>query len=186
METLLPIHWQQCFYSANAVETIISPQAILLSSDIFASWSMIRYRESRSSAIRFDGHNGFLSMIVNFECCDGLYYCPTIGQTPVLHGHNAQTSHPPSIPVTKVHCIADRPLPQVLCRFSHFEPTSKARQLKSKVWLLCLGSPGIRQLNVLPQNATGIPVVFEYHPFCFINFKEQACIWKQAMPTDHC
>jgi hypothetical protein len=34
------IHWQLCYYSANAVETIISPQAILNSSDIFASWTM--------------------------------------------------------------------------------------------------------------------------------------------------
>ena len=34
------IHWQLCYYSANAVETIISPQAILASSNIFASWTM--------------------------------------------------------------------------------------------------------------------------------------------------
>jgi hypothetical protein len=40
------IHWQQCFYSANTVETIISPQAILLSSDVFPSWSMMGYRDS--------------------------------------------------------------------------------------------------------------------------------------------
>jgi hypothetical protein len=30
------IHWQLCYYFANAVETIISPQAILASSNIFA------------------------------------------------------------------------------------------------------------------------------------------------------
>jgi hypothetical protein len=178
------IHWQQCFYLANAVETIISPQAILLSSDVFASWSMMGYIDSRPGTIRFDSHDGFFSMIVNLECCDGLYYCPnnlfTLGQTPVLHGHDAQTSCPPSIPVPKVHCIADRPPPQVLCCSSHFEPTSKARQLESKVWLLCLGFPGVQQLDVLPQNATGIPAVFEYHPFCCVDFKEQACIRKQA------
>jgi hypothetical protein len=40
------IHWQQCFYSANAVETIISPQAILLSSNVFASWTMMGYKDS--------------------------------------------------------------------------------------------------------------------------------------------
>jgi hypothetical protein len=33
------IHWQICYYCANAAKTIISPQAILAaSSDIFASW----------------------------------------------------------------------------------------------------------------------------------------------------
>jgi hypothetical protein len=131
------IHWQQCFYSANAVETIISPQAILLSSDVFASWSMTGYRDSRPGAIRFDSYDGLLSMIVNLECRDGLYYCPTdvftLSQTLVLHGHDAQTSRPPSIPVPKVHHVADRPPPQVFCRSSHFELTSKARQLESKV-----------------------------------------------------
>jgi hypothetical protein len=30
-------HWQLCFYCKNAVETIISPQAILASSDFFVS-----------------------------------------------------------------------------------------------------------------------------------------------------
>ena len=30
------IHWQLCYYSANAIKTIISPQAILGSSDLFA------------------------------------------------------------------------------------------------------------------------------------------------------
>jgi hypothetical protein len=118
------MHWQQCFYSVNAVETIISFQEILLSNDIFASWSMMEYRDSRPGAIRFDSHNGFLSMIVNLECRDGLYYRPTdvftLGQTLVLHGHDAQTSRPPCIPVPKVHCVADRPPPQVICRSSHF------------------------------------------------------------------
>ena len=36
------------------------------------------------------------------------------------------------------------------------------------------------QLYVLPQNVTGLPTTFDYHPFRFIDFKEQACICKQA------
>jgi hypothetical protein len=48
------------------------------------------------------------------------------------------------------------------------------------VWLLRLGSPGVHQLDVLPGNVTGLPLVFEYHPFRFIDFKEQAQIRKQA------
>ena len=46
--------------------------------------------------------------------------------------------------------------------------------------MLRLGSPGEHQLDLLPGNATGIPSVFEYHPFRFLDFKEQAQIWKQA------
>jgi hypothetical protein len=36
------------------------------------------------------------------------------------------------------------------------------------------------QLDVLPQFATGLPSHFAYHPFRFVDFKEQAQIWKQA------
>jgi hypothetical protein len=34
------IHWQVTFFCANMVETIIFPQAILASSDVFVSWMM--------------------------------------------------------------------------------------------------------------------------------------------------
>jgi hypothetical protein len=43
-----------------------------------------------------------------------------------------------------------------------------------------LGSPGEDQLDMLPGNVTGIPLEFQYHPFRFIDFKEQAQIRKQA------
>jgi hypothetical protein len=56
----------------------------------------------------------------------------------------------------------------------------KARQLESEVWLLWLGSPGLDQLDVLPQLTTGLPPIFNYHPFQFVDFKEQARIQKQA------
>ena len=59
-------------------------------------------------------------------------------------------------------------------------PTSKSKLVESEVWLLCLGSPGVHQLDVLPSNVTGLTLVFECHPFCFVNFKEQARIRKQA------
>ncbi len=58
------IHWQLCYYSANAVETIISLQAILGSSDLFASWTMTGYKDNQPGAICFDSHNGFISMSI--------------------------------------------------------------------------------------------------------------------------
>ncbi len=38
------IHWQVTFFCANMVETIISPQAILASSNVFVSWMMTGYK----------------------------------------------------------------------------------------------------------------------------------------------
>jgi hypothetical protein len=46
--------------------------------------------------------------------------------------------------------------------------------------MLHFGSPSKHQLEFLPQNVLGTPAVFEYHPFHFIDFKEQAYICKQA------
>jgi hypothetical protein len=46
--------------------------------------------------------------------------------------------------------------------------------------MLRLGSPGEQQLNLLPGNVMGIPHGFHYHPFWFIDWKEEARVQKQA------
>jgi hypothetical protein len=46
--------------------------------------------------------------------------------------------------------------------------------------MLRLGSPGEDQLDLLPGNVTGVPPGFQYHPFRFIDWKEEARIQKQA------
>jgi hypothetical protein len=157
------IHWQLCYYSANAVESIISPQAILGSSDLFASWTMTGYKDNRPGAIRFDSHDGFLTMVINLICRDGLYPTDifTLGTSPGLPDHPTL----PPLQAPKVNRVINQAPPTVLRRPSRFAPTSKARQLESEVWLLRLGSPGVTQLDVLPQNVTGLPSTFEYHPF---------------------
>ena len=43
-----------------------------------------------------------------------------------------------------------------------------------------MGFCGEWQLDMLPGRATGIPNQFDYHPFRFIDHKEQAYIRKQA------
>ena len=43
-------HWQLCFYCKNVVETIISPQAILASSDVFAA-DWIQRRSPRTTPL---------------------------------------------------------------------------------------------------------------------------------------
>jgi hypothetical protein len=43
-----------------------------------------------------------------------------------------------------------------------------------------LGSPGEKELDMLPGNITGVPPKVHYHPFCYIDWKEEAQIHKQA------
>ncbi len=65
-------HWQLCFYFKNAVETIISPQAILTSSKVFASWTQTGFKDGRPGQIRFDSHDGLATMKLDLEYCNGL------------------------------------------------------------------------------------------------------------------
>jgi len=69
------LYWQVCYYCANVVETIISPQAVVGTSDIFTSWTQTGYKDDRPGLIQFDSADGFLSMSLRLHCLDGLYYC---------------------------------------------------------------------------------------------------------------
>jgi hypothetical protein len=73
------IYWQVCYYCANVVKTIISPQAIVDSSDVFQSWQQTGYRCGvlTPGCIRFDSHDGLVTMKMTLVLHDGLHYCPT-------------------------------------------------------------------------------------------------------------
>jgi hypothetical protein len=62
--------------AAPAVETIISPQAILASSDVLVTWTQTGHKDG-SPGIRFDSDSGLFSIAMCLEYHDGLYYCPT-------------------------------------------------------------------------------------------------------------
>ena len=145
---------------------------------------MTGYKDNRLGVIRFNSHNGFIGMSILLVCHDGLYYCPTnvftLGHCPVFPECVTPLHALHLILVPKIQGVVNQPPPPVIRCSLRFFSTSKARQLKSEVWLLCLGSPGVTQLDVLPQNATDLPTTSKYHPFCFIDFKEQARIQKQA------
>ena len=80
----------------------------------------------------------------------------------------------------KANRLAIPPLPKTKGTHHWYTPVSKAAHTEAELWMVRLGSPGEDQLDMLPGNATGIPSEFHYHPFRFIDFKEQAQIRKQA------
>ena len=127
------------------------------------------YKDDRPGFIQFDSADGFLLMSLRLDCLDGLYYCTS----------DTYVIDPCSIP--RVNRIAQPKSPTHLRQPSRYHPTTKSEQLESELWLLRLGSPGVYQLDHLPGNATGLPSEFDYHPFRFIDFKEQAMYSKQAV-----
>ena len=108
-------------------------------------------------------------MAFDLDYRSGLYYCKSDPSTLALLPRELACYHT----VT--------PQPPRARRIPHkLAPTPKARQIESELWMLCFGSPGEHQLDVLPLHVTGTPPVFKYHPFWFIDFKEHASIHKKA------
>jgi hypothetical protein len=146
-------YYQVCYYCANLVKTIISPLALLATSNVFVQWQQIGYKDPTvPGSLHFMSHNRLASMHFSLQCRDGLYYYDTdiytIDKSPVhVHCRRAMVNPPTKAP--QPH----RPA-------SKFQPTLRARQVESEVWALRFGSPGKGQLDVLPKHVNGIPPLF--------------------------
>jgi hypothetical protein len=141
-------------------------------SDIFVSWQQTGHKDGSPGSLRFYSDSGLASMTLTLEKRDGLYYAPTDVYT---------MDNNPIRPITPRVRRVVKPAPPSLRRpHQTYVPVTKSNQTESELWMLRLGSPGEDQLDMLPGNATGIPSVFEYHPFRFLDFKEQARVRKQA------
>jgi hypothetical protein len=120
-------------------------------------------------------------MRLDLDYHGGLYYCPTdvftvdklpVRRPAIIHSIDHPEPHPINTTKMLVQRLRSQAPPVTLRCPSRFTPTSKSKQVESEVWLLHLGASGVHQLDVLPGNVTGLPSVFEYHPFRFIDFKE--------------
>jgi hypothetical protein len=164
------MYYQPCYYCVNIVKTIISPAAVLASSDQPYFWTQVGCKDPTTpGSLQFTSRNGRFSLIFDLEYCEGLYYCTSDVYTLDTDPMRGQCHRTVAPNVPGVHCTPPK-----------FSPTSKARQVELEVWTLQFGSPGEHQLNVLPQHLVGTPLVFEYHSFRYIDFKEQAYTRKQA------
>ena len=166
------VYYQPCYYCKNATETIISPEAIVAASDTLVHWTQQGHKGDAPGCIRFTSDSGLYSISLVLEKRDGLYYCPTdvftVDHDPVRHG----------LPVIR-RVVAPVP-PPIPRRSRRYVPVTPDSLTESEVWMLRLGSPGEDQLDLLPGNVLGVPPGFHYHPFRFVDWKEEARIQKQA------
>ncbi len=69
------------------MEAIISPQAIVASSDLCVTWQQSGHKDGSPGHLRFFSDSGLASMTLVLEKWDGLYYAPTdvytVDRTPV-------------------------------------------------------------------------------------------------------
>lgn len=110
-----------------------------------------------SGHLQFYSDSGLAGMTLTLEKREGLYYAPT---------DVYMVDHNPVCPVIPRICKVVNPSPPSLRPPKQtYVPVTKSNQTVSELWMLRLGSPGEHQLDLLPGNTTGIPSVFEYHPF---------------------
>jgi hypothetical protein len=119
------VYYQMCYYCANAVETIISPQAILGGSDLFVEWTQTGYKDDSPGLLCLYSKSGLVSMTVVLTKREGSYYTHTdiltVDKNPVRH-----SSH-------KVQCLAT-PHTKGTRRSDHkFRPVSKAAHTESEL-----------------------------------------------------
>jgi hypothetical protein len=166
------VYYQPCYYCKNATETIISPEAIVAASDTLIHWTQQGHKGDAPGCIRFTSDSGLYSISLVLEKRDGLYYCPTdvftVDRDPIRQG----------MPV--IRRVAAPDPPPIPRRSKRYIPVTPDSLTESEVWMLRLGSPGEDQLDLLPGNVLGVPPGFHYHPFRFVDWKEEARIHKQA------
>jgi hypothetical protein len=65
-------YYQECYYCKNATETIISPNAVLQSSDTLVSWHQDGHKDGGPGKIRFSSESGLYSITLALEKHEGL------------------------------------------------------------------------------------------------------------------
>jgi hypothetical protein len=118
-------YFQPYYYCANMVETIISPTAVLASSDLYF-WTQIGCKDPAApGSLTFTSRDGRLSLTFDLEYRSSLYYYTldvfTLDADPICNFCN---------------CTVTTRAPGVCCTPSKFSPTSKARQVESELWML--------------------------------------------------
>ena len=71
------MYYQTYYFCKNIDEAIISPQAIVASSDIFVTWQQTGHKDGSSGHLQFYSDSGLAGMILTLEKREGLYYAPT-------------------------------------------------------------------------------------------------------------
>ena len=135
------VYFQPCYYCENAVETIISPQAILDASDTFVEWSQTGYKDDSPGTLRFYSASGLAGMTLTLTKRDGLYYTQTdvytVDRDPLCR--IAPTVHRVTTPTHPKHNATH-------CQYT---PVSKAAHTEAELWTFP-GSASVATRNLTP------------------------------------
>lgn len=165
--------------------TVISPQAIIDESTDFTCWNQSGRKFGQPGQLNFIGPNG--TKTITLQQYNGLYFISLAfysivddsqmvkeDEIPTCHGLTANIVDT----ATQTNFLPRKPKRQAP-RHKRYTPISKSKALESETWYLRLGGCNKEQLDQLLANAIGLPTTFEWHPFRFVDFKEQARVRRQ-------
>jgi hypothetical protein len=174
--------YTKCFYNPNASDTIISPQSLIDSSPRFHTWEQIGRKRGQPGQLRFVGPDDVKT--VTLHQTNGLYYCNPKSYTvkadedESVEEYIAQECQQDSPRINRanvdIHSTPKR-------KPKKYTPTPKHKILESETWYLRMGGCSETQLDQLPKHALGLPQKFEWHPFQFVDFREQARVRRQPV-----
>jgi hypothetical protein len=184
-----------CFYNPSASDTIVSPQSIIDQSNIFDTWKQVGRRFGQPGSIEFHGKGIVKSLTLQQN--NGLYYCnsqtfdiindfdtkhlPTINRLTMKDKAIGSASPNEDVAMADATNQTEEVKPRPKRRPKRYSPTSKTKVLESETWYLRLGGCNETTMEDLTKHAIGLPEHFEWHPFRFIDFKEQARIQKRPV-----
>lgn len=170
-------HLQPFLVNEAATDVIISPENILHACNDFHSWTQVGYKTTPDGILEFKNVEDAVLLSLPLRRRNGLYYCP-------INTYTTGSSYDDGIGDNRINRLssAERASMDKTDRLKRMgrRPTHQARHLESELWAARLGHCGEWQLDHLPGRAEGIPTQFLYHPFRFLDFKEQAQIRRQA------
>ena len=180
-----------CFYNPDASDTIISPQAIVdQNKEKYQSWTQVGRGFGQPGQLVFNGRKDEDTVQITLHQTDGLYFIPTDSYD--IINENAESGATMPISCNKlsmskaevdqaIQTEEEKKAKRQPRRLKRYRPADKAKILESETWYMRMGGCNETQLELLPDHTLGLPSQFEWHPFRYIDFKEQARIRKQPV-----
>ncbi len=171
------VEYTPMYFNAAVTGTIISPACVLRNSDVYVSCTQTLHRDGRPGTLRFDSESGLASLTILLEKKNDLYYIPTPDYRVcpdypvVMNAMDAVTQAPLN--------TDDRYVPPTVAKARTTTPVTPRQQVESELWAARLGQCSEDQLDVITSAVEGLPKKFHYHPFRYIDYKEDARVQKQ-------
>jgi hypothetical protein len=169
------VEYTPMYLNLAATGTIVSPSAVLRHSDIYTTCTLTLHSDQRPGKLRFESSSGCASLHITLCKKNDLYYIPS-NKFRIREDFPAVLHHRVNLDAEddNIHQPS-----AVKVRRNTSQPVTPKQQVESELWAARLGNCSENQLDLIIDAADGVPRRFHYHPFRYIDWKEEARVRKQ-------